>query len=524
MGGRRWTQAASRAWELARIAWAARRVKSAGNDAEREEATRQLVQQLAQARGLAMKVGQLAAGMQPPRELEALVHGIPARPLKELLPQLEAGLGRSASELFEALEEPAIAASLGQVHRGRLRDGTQVAVKLKYPDIDAAVDAELSLSSLIPTAGPLRTFEFELEAYRQRLRENLVRELDYASEATRQLRFHRELSVPGLIVPRVFPELCAANVLVQAWEDGVRLEVARTWESPERMRLGRTLLQTLFKSFFVLGEVHGDPHPGNLLFRRGGSGRPGASGRPEVVLLDFGCTVAISQAQRLALLQLLLALRAGAPVDLLSSLAAMGFQADKLRPIEELLPGLVRLLFEPFLLDRPLRPAQWQVAERLSALLGDLKWWFRSAGQPQFVLLVRAFQGLVAQLEALDCALPWWPLLAQTVGPELLAEAEAFPLPRVAEGARTESSAAKRLKVEVRAREGEREREVLSLAMPAGEALHLEAVIPAEVLERLRASGLDLTELSRRLERSGLVPQEVFRETLGPRTYHVWLE
>lgn len=256
-------ETAARAGKLLQIGLAARQVaRSKGGD-ERVRARAALSGLFANARGMPMKIGQLLAGSSEDHVYRPLVAGIEPLPLRELQPFIEKSLGRALGQVFARFDESGSAASLGQVHRAALQDGTEVAVKVRYPDIVRAVRSELRLAGLLPGLGPVKRWGFDLGAYRTVLSENMERELDYRSEAERQGRFSQHLRVEGLAIPGPFPELCAPDLLVQSWERGHRLDQIRSWRKEDKLKVGKTLIRTLFHSLFVLGEVHGDPHEGN---------------------------------------------------------------------------------------------------------------------------------------------------------------------------------------------------------------------------------------------------------------------
>jgi predicted unusual protein kinase regulating ubiquinone biosynthesis (AarF/ABC1/UbiB family) len=476
-----------------------------------------LVEVLAKARGLPMKIGQILASLSGEKAFSPLVDGVEPRPLAELLPGLRVGNDGALDVVLAGLEESSAAASLGQVHRSCLADGTIVAVKIQYPGMARAVRAELGMTGMVPVAGPVKSFSVDTVGYQAVLADNMERELDYRSEAERQLRFRSAVQVDGLVVPEAFPAFGSERILVQTWQDGVRLPEAAQWPLRDRLLIARILLETFLTSLFVVGEVHGDPNPGNYLFKRD-------DGQPRVVLLDYGCTVEVSKERRLALLGLIFALRAGQAVDSLAYLAAVGFEPTKLVRIADGLPALCRILFEPFLLEGPFRSEAWRLGQRLESLLEERRWWFRSAGPVDGLLLVRAFQGVVEQLKTLDVALPWWPLL-QRLLPSLVAQqAEDFRPPPLPNHLASRSPGchplARKLEVLI-LEDGE---EIRRLSLPAEALLELPALLPEKAKAMLVAAGVDVEAAARQISRAGFPPQEVFRVQDDSRSYRAWLE
>lgn len=508
---------ASRVAKMAQIARTARQT-TRGSDEARRLAKHALANLLADARGVPMKIGQFLATMPGDEIFQGLVKSIQPRSLSEMLPVLQEGLGRPVKEVFSSIDESEAAASLGQVHHAVLLDGTQVAVKLRYPDISDAVEAEMRLAGLIPGVGPAKKWGFDLGAYKTALKQNMDRELDYRDESQRQERFRRACQVPGLVVPRVYDEWCSSGVLVQSWESGQRLQAVQDWSHAQRVRVGTILMTNLFASLFVTGEIHGDPHAGNLYFRRK------RVGTPEVVLLDYGCTVPVPEHARWSLLKLIVGCHDRDETDPLRCLAAIGFDPNKLLPIADVLPALCQLLFEPFCRREPFSTQYWDVNRRVGALLGELRWWFRSAGPANLILLMRAINGLVSQLVTLKVILPWWGVLVDALGEGMIDHARHYTPPplssHVNRGNQTFQSVAQFLKIRVT----EASRQVVALSMPASQVPFIQDQIPEDVLTKIRDAQINLDEIVRRTCEQGIVPGELFTLDTGCRQYRVWLE
>jgi predicted unusual protein kinase regulating ubiquinone biosynthesis (AarF/ABC1/UbiB family) len=512
----------SRGATAVRAGLTARRIATATSDAERDAARRALAGLFADARGVTMKFGQLMAGGETGDAFADLVTSIEPQPLEVMRPVIEAELGRPADAVFDRLDESIHAASLGQVHRARLKGADRdVAVKIQYPDIAAAVDAEMRLFGLMPGVGPVRTWGFDLNGYKSALKANMDRELDYRTEAERQERFRTAVDVPGLVVPTVETALTTRRLLVQSWEDGVDLGAVAAWDVDARRAVGRTLMATLYRSLFEAGEIHGDPHPGNYRFRTGPDG-------PEVVLMDFGCTIPVEREKRMALLKLICALHDETPLEPLETFAAMGFDAKKLCAISGALGTLAHMLMEPYARPGLFFVQHWDLKARFESLLGEHRWWFRAAGEPKQILLLRAFAGLAQQLDSIKCGLDWWRVLEETVPQALLDEARALTIPPLdpaleplLAAPRSGLAQAQNLKVHV----WEGSSDVVSLAMPAEAALNLQDLIPDDVLAHLKASGeWDVDAILADVRKHGLAPQEILAFEKGARSYRIWLE
>ncbi len=507
--------AAKRAFKVGRIAVAARTLKRAIDEESRERAARALSGLMADARGVPMKVGQLMASQSIDGPFQELVHSIDPIPLEQIVPILEDAWGRPLATVLKEFHPSKHAASIGQVHRATLLNGQEVAIKVRYPDISAAIDAEMRLAGLMPGVGPVKRWGFDLDGYRTTLRANLERELDYLNESDRQVQFAANNQIEGLVVPKVTRHLCRDGILVQRWEPGDRWSVATQWRPEARRTVATTLLHTLFSALFRGGEVHGDPHPGNYAFRGPG---------PQVVLFDYGCTIPVSARTRTSLLKLIQCTRSGIDDNLLAIFVDMGFDCEKLGEIRDDLPALARALFQPFVGDRDFDTASWNLSTELSSILGERRWWFRSAGPPELMLLMRAFQGITQQLEQLDIQLCWWKELCKIIPTETLAHARTYSprQPTIRPHSRDPDVLPTAKDLCVRVMKGPKQ--LVRLKLPARAALDLVSLVPEDVRHALRREGTDLGRIQSRLTSTGLHPQEIFALDDGDKRYRIWLE
>jgi predicted unusual protein kinase regulating ubiquinone biosynthesis (AarF/ABC1/UbiB family) len=245
-------------------------------------------------KGAAMKVGQvlsMMSGVVPPEMAEGLATlQSNAPPMAYGLVQevLEAAYGRSPGSVFRRFErEPFAAASIGQVHRAELRDGTRVAVKVQYPGVREAIERDLANVAVLLGFGGLVAKGLDVETLVRDLGEGIRGELDYRREAAWQQRFFDAFEGHGFVrVPRVYHELTTDTVLVQEWLPGRPFREALGLPQEERNRLGEMLYRFCFGSLYRLRLFNGDPHPGNYLLLEDG----------RVGFVDYGCVAEFDNA------------------------------------------------------------------------------------------------------------------------------------------------------------------------------------------------------------------------------------
>ena len=240
-------------------------------------------------RGAIMKIGQMAANLPEvvPDEfadtLSRLHFEAPPMHYSLLREHLHDELGGDPLEIFAEFETEAFAAaSLGQVHRARLKTGQPVAVKIQYPGIARTIRSDFR--NLFAVLTPLRfTSDWEnLKAQFEEVRQVFERETDYEFEAA-NLRTARSFfsEDDGVIVPKVYDDFSTRRVLTMEYVDGRSLDAFLAADPPQelRNRFGARIFRACCRIHFRARMQYADPHPGNFLFLD--DGRLG--------FIDFGC-------------------------------------------------------------------------------------------------------------------------------------------------------------------------------------------------------------------------------------------
>src|SRR5215213_7158937 len=262
--------------------------------AERERAAalvQQLVEQLGQMRGAAMKVGQMLSMVEfdglpeeqrdeLQRSLAALRDDVPPVRFADLEKLMRQEFGGPLQHVFRDFDERAFAAaSIGQVHRARTVDGAEVAVKVQYPGVAEAVDTDLRNATLLLPLVKRLAPGLDAKALAAEMRERIGEELDYELEAQNQRRVGRLLrGHPFIRVPRVDTSLSTRRVLVSEYVEGDRFEAVRRADEVQRDRYGEIVFRLYFGLLYRDRIALGDPHPGNYLLCPDG----------RVCFLDFG--------------------------------------------------------------------------------------------------------------------------------------------------------------------------------------------------------------------------------------------
>ncbi len=397
---------------------------TAAVDAVTAEIVEQLVESLGQLKGLAAKAGQIASFMDfaipqaAKGVLQKLQDAIPPMPGSAVRQIFLEEFGRPPDKLFhDWSDKPFAAASIGQVHQARLPNGTDVAVKVQYPGIKTAIQADLANVELLDQIGTLLFRSQERGVFSAELAEHALAECDYLQEADNQEAFRKIWADdPDLIIPEVFREFSTQRVLTTQYCHGKRFyEFVDSAGQAERNHAGTTIWRFAFRSTFVHQIFNADPHPGNYLFHDG-----------KVIFLDFGSVKRFEPAFMSEWLALIRAM-----LERNRERFKIGLQRLRLgkalteADVDYLFHEGVYHLYEPWLNDRPFRYRPEFVAGIWSNLFVNNPAKFRMNTPREFVLINRIHFGIFSLLALMGTEANWRRLFLPLIYSDSASNSEA---------------------------------------------------------------------------------------------------
>ncbi len=237
-----------------------------------------------------IKLGQLLStrpdlvGTELAAELQHLQDDVSADPIAQVRATVEADLGQTLEECFAEFEpKPLASASIGQVHRARLKTGQRVVVKVQHPDVPRKFQVDLDIfvgianwAEMVPELAVHRPRAIATEFQRM-----LRRELDFGRELRNMQEFARNLAGdPTVRIPHPYPELSGDRVITMEMVEGIKLSETTRLEAAgiDLNEVARRGANLYLKMIFANGFYHADPHPGNMVFMEGNV----------IGLMDFG--------------------------------------------------------------------------------------------------------------------------------------------------------------------------------------------------------------------------------------------
>ena len=311
-----------------------------------------LVEVLGEMKGVATKVGQFVSMVDQdnfPEEARKALHKLlnqaPQRmDWSAVCAVVRGEFGAEPHEVYATFDaEPLASASMGQVHAATTHDGQDVVVKLQYPGVDKAIEADLRNAGALARTLSIAGGVLESRHYYNELATMLRRELDYLQEIE-QAEIYRDALTPwpDLVVPRFVRALCTPRLLTMERLRGpTMLQAATDAETPPdvRFRIGAQLVAATWGPFLRQGVIHADPHPGNYIVLANG----------KLGVLDFGATKQLSVGFAHAYWHLLDCAFSRRQPDVFHALRGAGFdmQLDKAAADVWLLP-LTAIVERPF--------------------------------------------------------------------------------------------------------------------------------------------------------------------------------
>jgi len=259
-----------------------------GVDIDRSKHATQLREALGGLKGPLMKVAQILSTIPdalPPEyadELAALQSDAPPMGWLFVKRRMAAGLGSDWQGKYAQFDRQAIsAASLGQVHKATSNNGDALAVKLQYPDMASAIDADLRQLKLVFQLYERFDSAISTADIHQELSDRLREELDYEREAANLKLYRLMLADEDTVnIPEVLQDLSAQQLLTMTWLEGQKLMdwLATEPSQEQRNQVAMNMFRAWYVPFYYYGVIHGDPHLGNYSIDKD----------LKINLLDFG--------------------------------------------------------------------------------------------------------------------------------------------------------------------------------------------------------------------------------------------
>ena len=318
--------------------------------------------------------------------------------------QIVGELGKPPEDLFASFEQEAFAAaSLGQVHKARLKNGTEVVVKIQYPGVDETVLQDLqNIKALLQTFTAIGRDVMgqkidQSDVYRE-LEERLHEELDYVNEAKNIALFQKMFRDDDeVIIPDVYPNVSSRRVLTMGSVEGYPLLAILGPGVDQSMKdwVALKYFRTVWRQIFEFGMLHTDPHPGNYL----------VTYHPKLAMLDFGSIRIFPEPIRRAYHQLAKAILARD----MRTMADCFVRLEYLDPDDDPKPmvRIMEIIFEPVLKDKTYDPRDYNTVEKgmQIATIGIEHRIFKVPGHRVF--LARALMGLDAYLKQFGTVTNW---------------------------------------------------------------------------------------------------------------------
>jgi predicted unusual protein kinase regulating ubiquinone biosynthesis (AarF/ABC1/UbiB family) len=332
-----------------------------------------------------------------PKEISDLFRDLqknsPPMSIKDVENVLQENFQKSSKELFLEFDTiPLASASIGQVHKARLKTGEIVAVKIQYPKIVEAIKHDFQnlhkidklLHALFPNKPNL---------------DSLIEECDYTHEQREMEYFKKEYQelFPAIYIPKVFSEYSTSMVLTMEFVEGDSFEETANYTQEERNLLGQILYDSFLHSLWNMKRLHTDPQNGNYLFKR-----------DQIIMLDFGSTRGFDHEFIRDYCNLMIALEE----DSLENYSQLCkkleiFKTDESPLLMQQHFSLIQKIYLPYVQPGKFAVIDLSPFELFKEMMGKIDFKGRASPRREFLLLDRSTLGLYTKLKVWKSEIDW---------------------------------------------------------------------------------------------------------------------
>lgn len=469
---------------------------------QRKKVNAHLARLMARNGGMWQKLGQMLSVQSPKwEELQVLASGedhqqIPKEDFRTYIESLFEAEGFDQSEIL-SISDKGMSASLSQVHEIRLKNSNQRkwVIKAKLPGIEQVIEDQLKVFQIVALGEKVASEKksFSTKSYLKTFKDSFSRELDYQRER-RNLEVLRQENIDNnTLIPALHHKLQGSDFIIMEKMEGESWDsVIHNWSAKDKRRAGHALFDQFIYQYFIVGLAQGDFHPGNFLFKKN-------SEQVTVSWIDLGQSLTPGLTQRKALFS---AIQKTESESIGNLFYAWGFDLKKLSPLQDRLPLILQTIFSPLMSESAFYLSEWKLKEQLEKVMGQDKWWFRTAGSSELFVSIRCWLGLQGMLEQLKI-----PLHLGQIWREATYKIEPLLDTITLEEARFEkvsfSDMAKTLKIEMT----KGEQLLVNISLPALAIDSIAQQLSSEVQHLIKSHSIDLEKIIEDSISQGLKPQ-----------------
>lgn len=372
------------------------------------KASKEIIQTMGELKGAMMKLGQMISISEDlilPKEISELFRDLqknsPSMPEAEVRKMIFDNFKKHPEELFLEFElKPVAAASIGQVHKAKLKTGEVVAIKIQYPKIVNAIKHDFqNLHKIDRLVTLLYSNRPNIDNMIDELKTSLMQECNYLHEME-EMRFFKEQykeRFPMILIPQVYPDFCTEQILTMEWVEGDSFEESLHYTDEEKNFLGTSLYESFLFSLWELKRLHTDPQNGNYLFRR-----------DKIIMLDFGSTRSFDQDFIVDYAGLLMSMEENR-LDIYSVIAK---KLDMFKPDEDEDTlarhfEIIKTIYVPYTSEGVHTITELNPFQLFKDFIRDIDFKGRKSPRQEFLLLDRSTFGLYTKLKGWRSQINW---------------------------------------------------------------------------------------------------------------------